>query len=137
MKKVVYILRSIPGAGKTTLAEALTDNEKSSVICCADDYFTDEEGNYNWDAEKIGSAHLWCQNLFVENLKDGTEIIVAANTNTRTKDVNFYKVLAEEYDYKVFVTVVENYHNGKNSRGVPDETLDKMENAIKTNIKLR
>jgi len=133
--KNVFILRGCPGCGKTTLAEELCNNNRSSVICSADDYFmVDDE--YKWDAEKIHLAHLWCQQLFKENLKDGTEIIVVANTNTTTKDVNTYRDIALEYGYKVFVTVVENYHNGVNTHNVPKEILEKMENTIKQNIKL-
>lgn len=134
--KAVHILRSIPGAGKTTLANELCNNNRSSVICTADDYFTDENGNYNWDPEKIGSAHKWCFNLFEENIKDETEIIIVANTNTREKDVNKYRNYAIENGYTVFVQTVENWHNGVNTHGVPDETLDKMSKQLKNSIKL-
>lgn len=136
MKKNVYILRSVPGAGKTTFAEELCGGNRSSVICCADDYFTDLEGNYNWDVEKIGSAHKWCFNLFEENIADETETIVVANTNTRERDVNKYRNYALENAYKVFVMTIENWHGGVNTHGVPDETLDKMKEQIKNSIKL-
>lgn len=134
---IVYILRAIPGSGKSTLAEMLTDTSKSSVICCADDYFTDiETGEYNWSAEKIGSAHMWCQNLFKESLADGVEIIVVANTNTTTKDVNTYRKLAIDAGYMVFVLTVENYHSGKDVHNVPEETKKAMREILSKSIKL-
>jgi uridine kinase len=136
MKKTVYILRGCPGNGKTTLAEELCTSNKSSVICSADDYFTDLDGNYNWDAEQLGSAHNWCFNLFEENIKDETEIIIVANTNTRERDVNKYRNYAIENDYTVFVLTVENYHKGKNIHNVPEETIDKMKEQLKNSIKL-
>lgn len=135
--KVVYILRGIPGNGKSTLAEQLVTNSKtSSVICCADDYFTNLDGNYNWDAEKIGSAHKWCFNLFDENIKDQTETIIVANTSTRETDVNKYRNHAIENGYMVFVLTIENWHNGVNTHNVPNETLEKMRTQLKNSIKL-
>lgn len=137
MHKIVYLMRGLPGNGKSTLAEMLTDTTKSSVICCADDYFTDiETGEYNWSAEKIGSAHMWCQNLFKESLADGVEIIVVANTNTTTKDVNTYRKLAIEAGYMVFVLTVENWHDGMDIHNVPEEVKDKMRKALINSIKL-
>jgi predicted kinase len=135
--KVVYILRGIPGNGKSTLAEELCNNGKSSVICCADDYFTDiETGEYNWNVEKIGAAHKWCFELFEDNLKNDTEIIVVANTNTRETDVNKYRNLALEYNYLTFVLTVENWHNGKDIHNVPDEAKTRMKEQLKNSIKL-
>ena len=137
MKKLVYILRAIPGSGKSTLAEQLCDSHKSSVICCADDYFTDiETGAYNWSVEKIGAAHMWCQSLFKESLADGVEIIVVANTNTTTKDVNTYRKLAIEAGYMVHVLTVENWHDGKDVHNVPEEVKVRMRDALIKSIKL-
>lgn len=137
MKKDVFILRSIPGAGKTTIAEEICANVHSSVICCADDYFTDQDtGEYNWVASEIGKAHMWCQSLFKENLEDGTEIIVVSNTNVTTKDVNTYRKVALEYGYRVFVLTVENWHEGKDVHNVPDEVKVSMREKLKNSIKL-
>lgn len=137
MKKLCYILRAIPGSGKSTLAEELCKSYNSSVICCADDYFTDiETGEYNWSVEKIGSAHMWCQSLFKESLADGVEIIVVANTNTTTKDVNTYRKLAIEAGYMVHVLTVENWHDGKDVHNVPEEVKVRMREALIKSIKL-
>jgi len=134
--KNCYILRSASGAGKSTLAEELVRNNKSSVICSADDYFIDQDGNYIWDETKIHSAHKWCQSLFQENLKTETEIIVVSNTNTRNSDVELYRNLALEYGYLVFVLVVENRHNGNDIHNVPNETKERMKNQLIKSIKL-
>lgn len=134
--KTVYILRGVPGCGKSTLAEELTNNNKSSVICSADDYHM-HDGKYVWDESRSHAAHLWCMQLFEENLKDETEIIVVSNTNVKHRDIKYYRNLALEYDYKVFVLVVENWHEGVNTHDVPEESLKRMENSIRSNIKLR
>lgn len=137
MNKIVYILRAIPGSGKSTLAEELCNTSKSSVICCADDYFTDiETGEYNWSIEKIGSAHQWCQSFFKEAIEDGTEIIVVANTNTTEKEVNVYRNPAIEAGYTVFVLTVENWHNGKDVHNVPEATKEAMRTKLRNSSKL-
>lgn len=137
MKKDVYILRAVPGSGKSTIAEELCDNSYSSVICCADDYFTDQEtGEYNWIAEQIGSAHKWCQSMFKESLDDGVEIIVVANTNTMERDVNVYRNMALEAGYRVFVLTVENWHDGKDVHNVPQIAKDAMKEKLIKSIKL-
>lgn len=139
MKKIVYILRGIPGCGKSTFAEQLTTSVgkyTSTAICTADDYFT-HDGEYKYISENIGSAHAWCKCNFEENILDGTDIIVVANTAVREKDVKHYRNLAIEHGYNVFVLTVENWHDGKNSHTVPEETLEKMSNTLRQTIKLR
>jgi hypothetical protein len=46
-----------------------------------------------------------------------------------------YYEMAEEYGYRVYSLIVENRHSGVNEHGVPDETLEKMENRFQ--LKLR
>lgn len=132
MEKTLIILRGIPGCGKTTLAETL-----SPYICCADDYFTDEEGNYNWNVNDIGKAHDYSRKLCKGYMIAGKDKIVVANTNTSEKEMRPYTNLAKTYGYTVFYLVVENRHGGTDTHGVPEETKEKMENRLRNNLKLR
>lgn len=135
--KVVYILRAIPGSGKTTVAEHIKEiNKDDTVICCADDYFMDKEGNYNWDAEKIGNAHGYCKYTFGKALEKEVPVVIVANTSTATKDVKFYRNLAIEAGYTVFVVTIENWHNGKDVHNVPDEVKLRMKAQLMNTIRL-
>ena len=127
--KVLFILRGLPGSGKTTAAEILADRgtfyDKDSnwVVATADDYFMNE-GVYNFNASKLGSAHKSCQ-MKVENaMKDGDWKIFVANTSTTVKELNDYYKLADKYGYMVVSMIVENRHNGKNV--VPEVALKRM-----------
>ena len=63
--------------------------------------------------------------------------IIVSNTSTTEKELQPYLELAKKYDYKVVSLIVENRHGNKDIHGVPEETLVKMENRFKQNIKLR
>ena len=131
MGGVLIILRGLPGSGKTSFAKYMFSNN----VFEADQYFTDTDGNYNFDATKLHAAHTDCQNR-VEKLMQmssttqyGSEIVVS-NTATTEKELKPYYDLAEKYEYKVVSLIVENRHDGKNEHGVPDEKLEQMRNRF-------
>lgn len=136
MENTVIILRGIPGNGKSTLAEYLNGLTDDAVICCADDYFTDDKGNYNFDASKLFQAHRECSYKFEEAVKYSKPLVILANTNTRTSDVNNYREMAIFYGYRVFVLTVENWHGGKDVHNVPEEAKERMKKQLMASIKL-
>ena len=50
-KRILIIVRGLPGSGKSTFAELLGD-----IICTTDDFHM-KDGKYCWTAEKAGAAH--------------------------------------------------------------------------------
>lgn len=130
LEKVLVILRGIPGCGKSTFAKIIAS---ASNICTADDYHM-VDGEYNWKPENVHSAHLWCQSKARGLMKSGVSPVVVANTSTTEKEITPYIEAAKEFDYTVFTIIVENRHDGINTHGVPEETLQKMRNRF--NIQL-
>jgi len=131
MEKVLYIVRGIPGSGKSTFAKRLVGED--FLVCEADKYFINEEnGKYEFDISKIRDAHKWCQNLVETYMRDSLindqyyREIAVSNTFTQEWEMEPYLELAKTYGYKVFSIVVENRHEGTNEHGVPDEVLTKM-----------
>ena len=55
MNKNLYLLRGIPGAGKSTLAKQLGDSHFET------DGFFMVDGEYKFDPTKLRKAHEWCQ----------------------------------------------------------------------------
>jgi predicted ABC-type ATPase len=133
MNKYVYILHGVSGCGKSTVAEALTTN--GGVICCADDGFI-VNGNYVFDANKLGYCHNQCQEKFAKALIEERSIIVVANTNTKPSEWKFYEETAKQNGYIVFHLIVENRHGGKDTHNVPAATLEKQAMNIRNNLKL-
>jgi predicted kinase len=131
MEKVLYIVRGIPGSGKSTFAKRLVGED--FLVCEADKYFIDKEtGEYNFDSTKIKEAHKFCQDTVESYMKDSLvndqfyREIAVSNTFTQEWEMRPYFELAKNYGYKVFSVVVENRHGGTNQHGVSEEVLTKM-----------
>jgi len=137
MNGVLILLRGLPGAGKSTFANFIW---QSGVIFEADQYFYDNEGNYNFDATKLGAAHKDCQSRVEQAMKDHEENpqyypeIVVSNTSTTEKELQPYIDLANKYDYKVVSLIVENRHGNKSVHNVPDEKLEQMKNRFQIKL---
>jgi uridine kinase len=133
--KTVILLRSVSGAGKSTLANLLASNERW-VSVCADDYFTDINGNYNFDASKLGEAHRLCQENFMYWLNNAVVGIVVANTNTKERDFSFYENAAKEAGAMFISLVVENRHGNKDIHSVGDLIRKRQEDNLRNSLKL-
>lgn len=129
-KKILYIVRGIPGSGKTTFAKTL-----GGVHFEADQYFM-VDGEYKFDVAKLKEAHKWCQgqvsNAMLINYTTGNlnNVIVVSNTFTQEWEMTPYIEMAKEWEYTVFTIVVENRHGGENVHGVPEDKLEIMRNRF-------
>jgi predicted kinase len=132
MSKELYLLRGLPGAGKSTLAKMLV-GDRDYCHKEADMYFIDSEGKYKFDFSLIKEAHTWCQSE-VEFLMKYEHTVVVSNTFTQEWEMQAYYDLAEKYGYRVHSIVVENRHGGVNAHNVPQETLEKMEQRFEIKL---
>lgn len=124
MSKELFLLRGLPGAGKSTLAKILV-GDKDYCHKEADMYHVNRFGEYKWKPENAKAAHEWCQSE-VEFLMKYEHNVVVSNTFTQEWEMQAYYDLAKKYGYKVNSIIVENRHGGVNEHNVPQETLDKM-----------
>ncbi|XP_058999777.1 NEDD4-binding protein 2-like 1 isoform X4 [Mustela lutreola] len=60
-RKHLYLLRGLPGSGKTTLARQLQHDFPRALIFSTDDYFFREDGAYEFNPDFLEEAHEWNQ----------------------------------------------------------------------------
>lgn len=132
--KNLILLRGLPGAGKSQLANILSEHGKYKTYS-VDDYFTDEiTGEYLFEFSKNHVAYKKCEENTLQSMLLGEEKIIIHNTFTIAWELETYFKLAEKHQYTVFVVTVENYHQRNNIHGVTQEQLQKM--AEKYKVKL-
>jgi len=124
----LFLLRGLPGAGKSTLAKAL-----NAQVFEADMYFVNKEGEYIFDPSKIKDAHQWCQDNVADAMGWGLTVAVS-NTFTQEWEMEFYYKLAEKHHYTVFSLVVENRHGGVNTHDCPEEAIERMRNRFEIKL---
>lgn len=88
-KVKLYIIRGLPGVGKSTLGNYLKQLGKVDVIHEADDYFTDVNRNYNFDSTKLSEAHNSCKKKVYEDLMQQKNVALC-NTNSKRWEFNYY-----------------------------------------------
>ena len=128
--KTLYIVRGVPGSGKSTFAQSL-----DCPVFEADQYFIDSEtGEYKFDGSKIKLAHNWCKLRVEHSMEDDFQKIAVSNTFTQEWEMDTYYELAKQYGYRVFSLIVENRHGGVNEHGVPEDKLELMKNRFEVKL---
>ena len=120
MNKILYIIRGLPGSGKSTLAKQLAPK----ASCEADDYFTSQGGEYNFDASKLPIAHEICRNQVEQHMMVDKSVIAVANTFSQMREMTPYFDLADHYGYRK--SVIECKNNFGSIHDVPDYVIDRM-----------
>lgn len=127
----LILLRGLPGSGKTTLANLLSENGKYPVLSI-DSFFTDAQtGAYNFQFDKNHLAYKKCEEQTKTALQQGTEKIFVDNTFTLEWEMEPYFKLASEFNCRVHVVTVENRHAGKNTHSISQEQIKKMAEKYK------
>jgi hypothetical protein len=109
MSKTIFIVRGLPGSGKSTIGG------KFGAVRSADDYFTSDRGEYIFDPSKIVAAHAACQQAVKTDLDNG-DIAVVANTFCMGWEFTPYIEIAAEVS--AAVVVVDLFDGGLDDAGL-------------------
>ena len=119
----LLLIRGVPGAGKTTLAESL-----DLPYCEADQYF-ELYNDGEFDGSLLEEAHEWCLMEAVAYLSDGESVIVS-NTSTTDREVEIYADAAAELGARFVSIIVENRHGSSSIHPVPEMTVRRMKDRF-------
>lgn len=131
--KTCFLMRGLPGTGKSSVAKSLVggggqhviskvpDPEGGTperyrfilcnhgVVCTTDAYFYEDwegDSDYNFNPANIGRNHQLNQNAVSYAMSQGIPGIVVDNTNTQNWEMEQYVKLAAHYGYKIVVVQV-------------------------------
>lgn len=128
---ILYIIRGLPGSGKSTMAREIVAKNPETKHFEADMYFHDKTGKYVFNPSMLKQAHQWCQLKTADALENGYDCIVS-NTFTQKWEVQPYLDIAERTGAEVkIITAKGNYQN---IHGVPDEAIERMKTRWQENI---
>ena len=136
MEKILLILRSCSGAGKSSLAKFLIDNLKIPASHYEADQWMMREGKYEFRPERLHYAHTECRNQVENDMIRGVPVIIASNTFTTESEIRPYKYLADKYEYRFVSLVVENRAETTNQHGVSQDVLERQATKLRSSIKL-
>lgn len=123
----LVLIRGLPGSGKSTLAKNLIGWYQHLET----DMYWMKDGEYKFDATKLGEAHAWCQNETRELLSKGFSPVVS-NTFTTKKELQPYFEIARSFN--IVPTIILCQGKWGNIHNVPEETLRKMEARFEYDI---
>lgn len=102
-KKTVFIMRGLPGSGKSTFAKKLAEKYRRSIkIVSADDFMVDDKGRHKFDGERLRIIHQLCFEAFCKCLAKNTSVIVD-NSNREYWEYQRYVDIATEFSYRIII----------------------------------
>lgn len=123
----VIIMRGLPRTTKSDLAKSLrffaslkTDKFPGAggilnpTILSTDDFFTKEDGSYEFDPLKLKEAHDWNFNRFKDAISKQEKFIIVDNTNIKAYHYYHYLDYAQRNSYRVSILIIP--HNDVSDR---------------------
>ncbi|RUS84586.1 hypothetical protein EGW08_007681 [Elysia chlorotica] len=132
--RVLFIMRGIPGSGKSTIVNLIKASFEPSnlVVCSADDFFIKEDGSYTFNERLLSAAHASCQQKAKNACEANTPVVVIDNTNIRGWEMRFYLNLSTTFGYVTVLVQPKTPWSmdpvelaAKNSHSVPLEAIQR------------
>ena len=125
MGQVLYIIRGLPGSGKTTLAKVIAQSVDAfgAAHIETDQFFETLDGGWVFDQSRIAEAHDNCFRCVVEALDWGNSVIVS---NTATQKWEAQRYLDAAASRGVDVQIITLQGPWATVHGVPEGVIQQM-----------
>lgn len=122
MNSIMYLIRGLPGSGKTTLAKRIAQ-QMIAVHCEADQFMVNAEGEYEYARARLIECHSKCLEKARKAVFSNLDVVVS-NTFTRRWEMQDYIDLAKHHGYMVVEIVCKGEF--ENVHQVPKHQIDRM-----------
>lgn len=116
--KTLYLIRGLPGTGKTTLSESLTPWNVAADMLPG---LYNSDGSYNLHLQP--HSHLWCYEQVEKWMEQQKSKIAVHNTFVLQQWIEPYEKLALIHGYRFQVIHCEGEHGSIHN--VPEEMIEK------------
>jgi AAA domain-containing protein len=116
---MLYLIRGLPGSGKSTMARQLLESGKVDRHFEADMFHVDVYGVYRFNPENSKAAHAWCLDQTAISLAS-TRSVAVSNTFTTIPEIWPYVRLG----YPTIVLTA--YGKYGSIHNVPDSVIEAM-----------
>lgn len=99
----LYIMRGIPGCGKSFRAKQLSERLGNAPVFSADAYFGEgEEYRKRWSIQTAHLGHRDCEAKTLAAMKSNAPAVIVDNTNISLQGFRVYLDYAVDLDYAVY-----------------------------------
>ena len=103
--KFAFIMRGVPGSGKSTFANILSNAYKmlgfDVAVHAVDDLHTSDDGTFFWDESLEDERYLKNFENFCQSIDNGADFVFCDAINLQKNDYNKYVEYAQDKDYFV------------------------------------
>lgn len=119
---MLYIIRGMPGSGKTTLGKGLEQDNQATLIE-ADDFFTDPStGKYVFESRMVRAAHKMARRQMMRYVYHKRPVACAAIFATR-REIMSYIDAARAVDSKVMAAIITCLDSFESTHEIPDDVI--------------
>lgn len=139
MPKTLIIIRGLPGAGKTTLAELIANLCPGAALCSEDEFWTDANGDYHFDPNTREKAFIALVNNTVNAMHKGVKCIVIHTADLSMNSPDWYVILSTAHicDYQIFPLLLQrNTSNPPSIHNVSEAEMDRLRQSMEHELEI-